>query len=575
MPRPLPRPPRIALACWLLLAALGVAVTGTPATPVAAQPAQPAPTAGLRVEGHRLIDANGQAIRLLGVNRAGTEYACAQGWGIFDGPHDAASVAAIRSWGSNAVRVPLNEHCWLGLDTVAPGLGGLIYQAAIREWVATLRAAGLYVILDLHWTAPPGRKADRQWPMPDRDYSPSFWREVATSYRGDGAVLFDLFNEPYPDYNHDSEEAWRCWRDGGTCVGVGYPAAGMQELVDAIRSTGATNVILLPGVQYANAFSRFRSYAPRDPVGNLAASWHSYNFMRWPEESQWDAKVGIPTTGVPLIAGEIGQDNCQTDFLEQTLRWLDAREASYLGWAWNTWGRCNGPVLIDDYDGTPSAMGRALRDHLARLGPAPLAPVAGGTVGPATGLPTVPASIPGAAPTGTLVLYDDVVPPPFRERPFGTNARNSCDQRTRVAGRCAYALVLSSWGGLGIDRDMPISTAGYDRLEWSLNTHWQPLAHFSIALTAQDDGRAVCAVTLDQAEIVADLGDGWVRLALPLGELNPEQVAVRGFLLRNVSGHDLEIIHLDDLWLTPSGLGGALSAGARAIGVPPTALALR
>ena len=120
---------RIALAFCLLF----IFLTLTPAArPVAAE----TPARGLRVEGAQLIDARGQPVRLLGVNRAGTEYACIQGWGLFDGPHDAASVAAIRSWGSNAVRVPLNEHCWLGLDTVAEGLGGEAYRAGHAELAA-------------------------------------------------------------------------------------------------------------------------------------------------------------------------------------------------------------------------------------------------------------------------------------------------------------------------------------------------------------------------------------------------------------------------------------------------------
>src|SRR2546427_6019816 len=40
----------------------------------------------------RLVDSAGRPIRLRGVNRSGTEYACAQGWGMFDGPSDSASV---------------------------------------------------------------------------------------------------------------------------------------------------------------------------------------------------------------------------------------------------------------------------------------------------------------------------------------------------------------------------------------------------------------------------------------------------------------------------------------------------
>src|SRR5262249_48309311 len=61
---------------------------------------------GLHVVGNQLHDGMGKVVQLHGVNRSGTEYACVQGWGIFDGPSDEASVAAIASWNSNVVRVP-------------------------------------------------------------------------------------------------------------------------------------------------------------------------------------------------------------------------------------------------------------------------------------------------------------------------------------------------------------------------------------------------------------------------------------------------------------------------------------
>jgi endoglucanase len=70
----------------------------------------------VHVQNNHLVDANGNLLRLYGVNRSGSEYACQQGWGIFDGPSDDASIAAIKAWHVNAVRVPLNEDCWLGIN---------------------------------------------------------------------------------------------------------------------------------------------------------------------------------------------------------------------------------------------------------------------------------------------------------------------------------------------------------------------------------------------------------------------------------------------------------------------------
>src|SRR5438105_2243852 len=94
---------------------------------------------GLHVAGNRLRDGHGNLVTLRGVNRSGTEYACIQGWGIFDGPSDAASVRAMASWGVNFVRVLINEDCWLGINGVKPSLGGPTYRRAVADYVALLR----------------------------------------------------------------------------------------------------------------------------------------------------------------------------------------------------------------------------------------------------------------------------------------------------------------------------------------------------------------------------------------------------------------------------------------------------
>ena len=184
----------------------------------------------VRVHDGRLVGRRGAEVRLLGVNRSGTQYACVEGWGIFDGPTDDAALSRIAAWGANAVRVPLNESCWLGINGVDPTYSGETYRTAIHEYVDRLNAAGLRVILDLHWTAPGEALATDQQPMADRDHAPDFWRSVAQEFKHNRSVVFDLFNEPYPDSNASSTAAWECVRDGGTCPGVPYVAAGMQEL---------------------------------------------------------------------------------------------------------------------------------------------------------------------------------------------------------------------------------------------------------------------------------------------------------------------------------------------------------
>src|SRR5947207_5406200 len=117
-------------------------------------PPPPGPAPALHVQGNQLVDSTGHVVRLKGVNRSGTEYACAQGWGFFDGPSDSASVAAIASWKANVVRVPLNETCWLAINGVKPAYSGANYQRVISDYVALLNGAGMIAILELHWSAP-------------------------------------------------------------------------------------------------------------------------------------------------------------------------------------------------------------------------------------------------------------------------------------------------------------------------------------------------------------------------------------------------------------------------------------
>ena len=361
---------------FLLLPALFVCFTLiSPLAPIGPQSAAVAaagPTmTGLHVSGNQFVNGAGQTVRLLGVNRAGMEFACIQGWGIFDGPSDAASVAAIASWGSNTVRIPVNEDCWLGINGVNPAYGGANYQNALANYIGLINAQGMAAIIDLHWTAPGTTLASAQTPMPDRDHAATFWTQVANAYKGNSAVIFDLFNEPYPDNNQDTTEAWRCWRDGGTCAGVGYQAAGMQELVNAVRGTGATNIILLGGVAYASHLSRWLDYRPTDTTGNLAAAWHIYNFSQCNTQACWDAEAGPVAAQVPLVGGEIGQNNCAHDFVDALMDWHDARGASYLGWTWNVWDCGSGPALISNYDGTPTNFGIGIKNRFSGVGPTP------------------------------------------------------------------------------------------------------------------------------------------------------------------------------------------------------------
>ena len=127
-------------------------------------------------------------------------YACDQGstapygWSIYAGqPLDQLSTyQAMQAWGINVVRVPLNEDCWLSINQVDPAFSGANYRNAIQTEVNLIQQAGMYPILDLHWTAPGSASAQAQNPEPDQDHSPAFWQSVATAYKSNPAVIFEL-----------------------------------------------------------------------------------------------------------------------------------------------------------------------------------------------------------------------------------------------------------------------------------------------------------------------------------------------------------------------------------------------
>ncbi len=356
----------------------GSVVTTTPTpTPTVTPTYGTAPQ--LHVSGNHLVTASGATYRLLGVNRSSGEYACVQGKGMWDsGPVDQASITAMKTWNIHAVRIPLNEECWNGTNGTP---SGVTYQQNVKDYVTLLVANGITPILDLHWTygqytgqgnGCSDTTATCQKPMPDAQYAPTFWTGVANAFKGNNAVVFDLFNEPYPDAaaNWDATAAWTCWRDGGTCTGISYQVAGMQTLVNAVRATGATNVIMLGGLAWSNDLSQWLAYKPTDSTGNLMASWHSYNFNTCSNSSCWDSQVATVAAKVPVQAGEIGQNSCAHDYIDQVMAWADTHGVGYTAWTWNPWGCSQGSVLITDYNGTPtSTYGEGYKAHLLTENP--------------------------------------------------------------------------------------------------------------------------------------------------------------------------------------------------------------
>lgn len=339
-----------------LFAMLVFALLEPPAAPYAAEPV---PARPLRVAGRHLVDDTGRVVQPRGVNRSSPETLCL-GRGrtsFFYGPTDAASVAALASWGATMVRIPVNEDCWLGRNGLPASLTAADYREQITSYVRLLVAGGLHVMVDVHFaettvggvTYPSTGSA----PMLDRAHGIELWRSIATTFRDDPAVLFDLYNEP-----HDI--TWECWRDGCDAY------AGMQELVDAVRAVGATNPLVLTGPSWGNELTRWLEFKPVDPLGNLVAGVHVYPESGCSSRDCLDQRVVPVAAWVPVVVGEFGDTDCSGLFLKTFADWADPHGIGYLAFTWNVPPSdvCGGYHLIASFDGTPTPPGAVYRGHL-------------------------------------------------------------------------------------------------------------------------------------------------------------------------------------------------------------------
>lgn len=295
------------------------------------------------------------------------------------------------------------------------------YRSEVREAVETATRMGLYVILDLHSSGPdisircaqaavasgngdtvcpPATNTPRvpmtpfipnytQNPLPDADHSVTFWSSVAGVYKAFPNVIFDLYNEPFIEpWFSPPEGQWVAWlrgtdvpyyHTGGNppTIHEAWRSAGMQSLVDAVRATGSTNVVICGGLGYAGDMRGWIDHVPHDPLAQLGASWHAYsgsNVVGSPKSKepawgtrQYGAVLDI-AKAYPVIIGETGDHNTAgtvgAPFVSILLPWADAHGVSYLGWSWNTWGNSDN-TLLKNFDGTPTdGYGRYFRDHL-------------------------------------------------------------------------------------------------------------------------------------------------------------------------------------------------------------------
>ena len=308
----------------------------------------------LHVEGNKVLTQGGKPVILQGVNVVSLEF-------LLRGDHVLKSCqVAVDDWKSTIIRLPVKESYWFGREPEQTD-GGAAYRKLVDDAITMVANRGAYVLLDLHrFRAPKSEHAE-------------FWTAAATVYRDHPAVLFDLFNEPHG-------MSWEVWRDGGFVAekttpadedtfltpeekaksARGFQSIGMQKLIDAVRATGAKNIVVPGGLDWAYDLSGIaQGYELEERGGNgLIYSTHIY-----PWKSNWKEKVLVVAAKHPILVGEVGCDIKKMDFIpaenqEDPYTWapdmLGFLQQHGLHWTAFSFHPGASPVMLTGWDYTPT-----------------------------------------------------------------------------------------------------------------------------------------------------------------------------------------------------------------------------
>ena len=353
------------------------AETGAPDVPVVVDGA-PA-TAGLHVVGNQIVDPNGDNIVVHGVDRPTMEQ---YPNGVDISLSDFQNMA---SWNAKVVRIATSQCLWFD-DTTGTG-----YQANLAQAVSWAEAAGLYVILDLHWSDPPENTAAPdacgQQPMADTN-SLVFWQQAAATFANDPKVSFELYNEPFLGGWSNVSAYWDIWQNGGSYNASGntqangykgtYQAVGMQQLYDAVRGTGANNMVIIGGLNWAYDLSGVPTHLINGT--NIAYATHPYSFKEGsatytvggPAPANWDTMFGNLAATYPVIATEFGDNDCTTPYYSVFTSYAASKGISWTAWAWywggwpdaNSGSACSYPTILSDWNGDPSNVGQVVKSAM-------------------------------------------------------------------------------------------------------------------------------------------------------------------------------------------------------------------
>ena len=296
------------------------------------------PSGRLSTQGAQLLDGSGHPLTLRGA-QIESPFNYIQGWQsgtpVTRYLNPAVFQAMVQQYHMNELRLPISNWIY--------NLNPTKYLSLLDQVIQQANSAGLYVVLDLHDDAKSGSPYGGNAQMPKKQ-DLVFWQTIAAHYHSNPMLLFDLFNEP-------QVKGWSTWLNGGGSID-GAPIVGFQTMVNAVRATGAQQIIIVEAGQAGDGGPQDKGWMTvgnetiNDP--NIMYSLHEYQDVTLSAQQQ-DAKWGPILNHYPIYygewavlpngAGKSGADHCkgishdQADAITNTfLNYMTSRNANWDAW---------------------------------------------------------------------------------------------------------------------------------------------------------------------------------------------------------------------------------------------------
>lgn len=468
---------------------------------------------GYTVQGNKIIDPNGKQVLIRGVDRPSFE------WNQNGEQASLADYTLMKNWGSNCVRISLNQDFWFASSS---------YAATIDQQIAWVRSLGMGVILDLHWNN------GQQQNMADRN-SITFWSQVGARYKNNLWVIFELYNEPH-------DVSWSQWLRGDATY------AGMQEMYNAVRASGAANMVLVCGLNWAFDLSGVgNGYAV---VGtNIGYATHPYDYPG-KQLADWPAAFGFLTATAPVVMTEFGQYCATGNYVADLLAYAQTNGIHWTAWAWYVNG-CSFPSIISDWAGTPApGVGVIVKQYLS--GNAPVTP---STTGSATSSSSTTGAPPAAA--GTLTLFADGLASGWQDWSWATGYSISDNTYVR-AGSKSIKFPTAAYGGIYLHATSAVTIGSYSTIQFYANGGAAAVSASSLSVKLYGSAGTVIASVNFPASVPASQ---WSLMTVPISSFGvASNTAVTGIAITSNSAASVGIVWLDDIALVPASSSNTATA---------------